>query len=64
MTGRNVILSETFSIENQNKSISIFEMWGKDSDFFVLGDSLHGCYENDNIQKQCESPGEGLVDST
>ncbi|CAB3252070.1 unnamed protein product [Arctia plantaginis] len=37
-------------------------MWCKDHDFSVLGDSLYDCYENDNIQKQCEDPGERLVD--
>lgn len=64
MTRENDILSETFSGQNQNKDISIFAMWCKNCDLFVLGDALHDCYENDDIKKQCKHPGEGLGDST
>lgn len=64
MTRHYVILSETISVENKNKGIPISTMWCENHDFSVLGDSLYDCYENDNIQKQCEDLGERLVDGT
>lgn len=62
MTRQHGILSETVQNEIKNKRVLLSEMRREDGDFCVLGGTLHGGDENDNIQKQCKHAScEGLV---
>ncbi|CAH2268017.1 jg10207 [Pararge aegeria aegeria] len=60
MTRRNGTPDEKIPCADDNKGIPLPEMWRQDCDLSVLGDSLCGCDEDDDIEKQWANYSEGL----
>lgn len=64
MTHQNGNFNETTTNKNKNGSFLLPPMWCKNCDFHVLGDPLHGCHENDRIQKHRKYADERLANGT
>lgn len=60
----NDYLYETFPFADQNKGISLFTLRCENCYISLLGNSVRGCYENDDVKKHRKHHGEGLVDGT